>query len=99
MGLSLMRHWQPGQTLMVRPITTVGHSRVPGFIEGRCGTVLRYWGDFPNPEARARGDLDAPLVPVYLLAFDPKTIWLDEIIDLRDRILVDVYGPNLVEIS
>ncbi len=94
-----MQKWQPGQTLMVRQSTTVGHNRVPGFIQGRCGTVVRCWGDFPNPEARARRDLDAPLVPVYLMAFDPKTIWFDEIIDQRDRILVDVYGPNLVEIS
>ena len=90
-----MQRWQPGQRLRVLPITRVGHSRVPGFLEGRLGTVVRDWGDFPNPEARARGDLKSPLVPVYLMVFEPATLWPDTAVSSADRVLVDVYHPDL----
>jgi nitrile hydratase subunit beta len=87
--------WPVGQVLRVLPIRRPGHSRVPGFLEGRLGTVLRDWGDFPNPEALARGEGSAPPVPVYLLAFEPTTLWPDAPVRHGDRVLVDVYGPNL----
>jgi nitrile hydratase subunit beta len=87
--------WRVGQVLRVLPISRPGHSRVPGFLEGRHGTVVRDWGDFPNPEALARGDTTAPPVPVYLLAFEPTALWADAPVQPGDRVLVDVYGPNL----
>jgi hypothetical protein len=60
--------------------------------------VQRDWGDFPNPEARSVGDLEAPFVPVYLLSFDPAELWPESGGAAHDRVLVDVYGHNLQEI-
>jgi len=91
-----MLRWTVGQTLRVLPVTRPGHSRVPGFLEGRRGTVVRDWGDFPDPEALARGNRSAPWVPVYLLAFEPAALWPDSPAAAGDRVLVDVYHPNLV---
>jgi len=90
-----MPRWPVGQTLRVLPISRPGHSRVPGFLEGRCGTVVRDWGDFPNPEELARGNLHAAPVAVYLLAFEPAALWPDSLAAAGDRVLVDVYHPNL----
>jgi len=90
-----MSRWSVGQTLRVLPISRPGHSRVPGFLEGRCGTVLRDWGDFPDPEELARGNLHAAPVAVYLLAFEPAALWPDSPAMPGDRVLVDVYHPNL----
>lgn len=92
-----MRRWLPGTVLRVQPPLRPGHHRVPGFLDGHRGLVVRDWGDFPDPEARARGDLDAPPVAVYLLAFEPAALWADSPARPGDRVLVDVYGPNLVE--
>lgn len=90
-----MQRWQPGQRLRVLPVRRAGHSRVPGFLEGQLGTVVRDWGDFPNPEARARGDLAAPPVPVYLMVFDPAALWPGAATPSADRVLVDVHHPDL----
>lgn len=92
-----MHRWAVGQTLRVLPISRPGHSRVPGFLVCRSGTVLRDWGDFPDPEERARGNLSAPPVPVYLIAFEPDDLWPDTGALAGDRVLVDVYHPNLAE--
>ncbi|MBM3406796.1 MAG: SH3-like domain-containing protein [Betaproteobacteria bacterium] len=87
--------WQVGQRLRVRPISRPGHSRTPGFIEGRVGEVIRDWGDFPNPEDLARGNRDAPWVGVYLLAFDPNDLWPHSASVTTHRVLVDVFSPYL----
>ena len=92
----MLQRWLPGQRLRVLPITGSGHSRVPGFLEGRTGTVVRDWGDFPNPEAGARGDAYAPLVPVYLMVFDPTLLWPDAANASADRVLVDIHDFNLI---
>ncbi|NBS62824.1 MAG: nitrile hydratase subunit beta [Betaproteobacteria bacterium] len=87
--------WQPGQILRVRPISRLGHSRTPGFIEGKIGRVVRDWGDFPDPEELARGNQSAPLVGVYLLEFDPSELWPQKGVRHEHRVLVDVFSPNL----
>jgi len=92
-----MTRWQIGQTLRVLPISRPGHTRVPGFLEGRQGTVMRDWGNFPNPEARASGDLSSPSVALYLLAFEPTELWPDALTGTNNRVLADVYEPNLTE--
>lgn len=90
-----MQRWLPGQKLTVLPITRSGHNRVPGFLEGQTGLVVCDWGDFPNPEAGARGEADATLVPVYLMVFDPTLLWPEDSNAYADRVLVDVYHFNL----
>jgi len=94
-SLNASERWPVGAMLRVRPISRPGHSRTPGFIEGHAGTVVRDWGDFPDPEALARGERDAPRVGVYLLAFDPATLWPDTPPRPGHRVLVDVFGPYL----
>lgn len=87
--------WQPGQILRVRPIARPGHSRTPGFIEGKIGRVVRDWGDFPDPEELARGNRSAPWVGVYLLEFDPSELWPQTSLRCEHRVLVDVFSPHL----
>lgn len=89
------QRWPVGATLRVRPISRPGHSRTPGFIEGHTGVVVRDWGDFPDPEALARGQRDAPWVGVYLLEFDPAVLWPHDSPRPAHRVLVDVFSPYL----
>ena len=93
--MSSPTRWTPGQTLRVLSPPAPGHHRVPGFIEGHRGVVVRDWGDFPDPCALAQGRRDAPPIPVYLLAFEPRALWPDAPAAPGDRVLVDVHGPWL----
>ena len=92
-------NWLAGQKVRVRQRAPSGHSRVPGFIEGRIGTVQRYWGSFPYPAELAKGRRDQPAVPLYLVIFEPGELWSDAAQSGNDRVCVDVYGPDLADVD
>src|SRR3954451_15828559 len=68
------------------------HIRTPHYLRGAGGTVLGHLGDFPNHEdlAFARS---APLLPLYHVAFQPRSIWPDASFD--GEIVVELYEPWL----
>ena len=85
----------PGQRVQVRddwPETRGPvHIRTPHYLRGRCGTVVRHLGDFPNPEdlafARPAGRL-----ALYHVAFERAGIWPG---GGDNELVVEVYEPWL----
>jgi nitrile hydratase len=67
------------------------HIRTPHYLRGQPGTVVRYLGDFPNPEDLAFAR-PAPKLPLYHVAFDARAIWPDAV---ADELLVELYEPWL----
>lgn len=57
--------------------------------------MVRDWGDFPDPEALARGNSSAPQVGVYLLEFASESLWPERGNARSHRVLVDVFSPYL----
>ena len=68
------------------------HIRTPHYLRGRQGTVLRYLGDFSNPEDLAFARPAAKL-PLYHVRFEQQPIWHDCV--LGDELLVEIYGSWL----
>ena len=56
------------------------HIRTPHYLRGVAGRVVRQLGVFPNPEELAFGR-EAPVIPLYQVAFDPAAIWPDEVFE------------------
>lgn len=52
------------------------HIRTPHYLRGRCGTVLRHLGEFPDPEALAFAR-PAARRALYHVAFQSGGIWPD----------------------
>jgi nitrile hydratase len=65
------------------------HIRTPWYVRGLTGEVVRYFGDFANPEdlAFARPAAKAPL---YHVRFSKGAIWPEA--KPGDEILIEIYG-------
>jgi nitrile hydratase len=68
------------------------HIRTPHYLRGRHGRILRYLGDFPNPEDIAFNRTPAVL-PLYHVQFEAHELWPDGV--TADEILVEIYGSWL----
>ena len=67
------------------------HIRTPHYLRGHVGTVVRHLGSFRNPERLAFAQ-PAPVLPLYHVAFQPRTLWPDA---GGDELLVELYEPWL----
>jgi nitrile hydratase len=65
------------------------HIRTPHYVRGVLGEVVRWLGDFPNPEDLAFGR-PAERRPLYHVRFRKGAIWPQAKPD--DEILVEIYG-------
>jgi nitrile hydratase subunit beta len=64
----------PGQAVLARNIHPAGHTRLPRYVRGRRGVILRRHGAHVFPDSRARGDGDNPQ-QLYTVAFAARELW------------------------
>jgi nitrile hydratase subunit beta len=65
------------------------HIRTPWYLRGQSGEVVRYLGEFPNPEDLAFGR-KAEKRPLYHVRFERAAIWQPP--PEHDELLVEIYG-------
>lgn len=63
-----------GDRVLARNIHPEGHTRLPRYVRGRRGTVVRTHGTFVLPDARAAGRGEAP-EPLYSVRFAGTELW------------------------
>lgn len=80
-----------GDRVLVEDLGLACHYRVPTFIRGLVGTVDRYCGRFPNPEAIAYGDRKAPSIELYRLKFRQSDVWPDYDGEAGDILFIEAY--------
>jgi Nitrile hydratase beta subunit, C-terminal len=68
------------------------HIRTPHYVRGRAGRVVRYLGDFPNPEELAFAR-PARILPLYHVLFDQPQVWHEG--SAGDELLVEIFGSWL----
>ena len=69
----------PGDQVMVRKaaenmLVSGGHTRLPGYLAGAVGTVVRCHGTHVLPDSNAHGMGEAP-EPLYAVAFRADALW------------------------
>jgi nitrile hydratase len=82
-----------GDRVRVRNVQTKGHTRCPGYVRGREGTVTRINHAEPVPELEAHAD-QRVLEACYAVTFDAAELWGDDAepastvtVDLMERYL------------
>jgi nitrile hydratase len=69
-----------------------GHTRLPGYLRGRTGSILRCHGKHVFPDASVRGVERAE--PLYTVAFAAAELWPDAQNE-RDRVTADLWESYL----
>lgn len=71
-------HRQPkfkvGDRVLARNINPTGHTRLPRYVRGKAGTIVKVHGSFVLPDTNAHGKGENP-EHVYNVRFDSKEIW------------------------
>jgi len=89
-----------GDAVRVRKAFPPGHCRTPYYCRGQSGTVVRYCGDFRNPEQLAYGIYDGPKASLYRVQFYQNNMWPDYAGSRHDKVEIEIYEHWLVsEIS
>jgi len=68
------RTFQPGDRVRVRQEFFAGHIRMPAYIRGKAGVVVRETPAYPFPDAHAHG-VHAEDEPTYDVAFRSEDLW------------------------
>jgi nitrile hydratase len=85
--------FHPGDPVVVRNVHPHGHTRMPRYVRGKRGTVDRYYGVEPLPDANAHGLGPAP-EPLYSVRFDADELW-GASADGRGAVNVDLWESYL----
>jgi nitrile hydratase len=85
--------FKPGQHVRAIAERPSGHTRIPGYLCGRRGTVKRAHGAMVFPDVHARGRKEDPR-HLYTVAFDGEEVWGPGS-EPGVTLLVDLFEPYL----
>lgn len=69
-----MSPFRVGERAVVRLGNPDGHTRVPGYLRGKCGEVIEILGKFVLADDSARG-IRSPEQMLYTVRFQAEDIW------------------------
>jgi len=85
--------FKPGQSVKVRNLNPLGHTRAPRYIRDRTGTIDRDHGVFIFPDTNAAGTGKSPQ-HVYSVRFEAREIWGEQGPD-NEAIYIDLWDDYL----
>jgi nitrile hydratase len=88
----LQARFAVGVAVKVRDMHPAGHTRVPRYVRGKCGTVLHVAPKFSFPDGAAHG-LPPRNEHTYHVAFNARELWPDA--DATDSVVVDLWDSYL----
>lgn len=81
-----------GDTVRVKDLSVVGHTRLPAYVRSRLGVIEKYHGAQIFADASALGDERA--VPIYTVGFDAAELW-PEAEGRRERVFLNMWEGYL----
>ena len=81
-----------GDTVRVKDLSVVGHTRLPAYVRSRQGVIEKYHGAQVFADASALGDERA--VPIYTVGFDAAELW-PEAAGRRERVFLNMWQGYL----
>lgn len=67
--------YEPGDRVRVKPGDPAHHTRVPRYVRGHAGKIVARLGDWPLPDASARGTVKPE--PCYAVRFTAHDLFGD----------------------
>ncbi len=95
MDVQVRSRFKAGQGVRARNLHPVGHTRLPRYVRGKRGTVLRDHGVWALQDTNVAGEpLGAKPQHVYTIRFAARELWGDTA-SPRDSIFVDLWEDYL----
>ena len=82
-----------GQQVRARNLNPIGHTRLPRYVRGKCGTIAALHGTFVYPDTNAHGRGEQPQ-PLYQVRFTARDLWGAEAA-ARDSLYIDLWEDYL----
>lgn len=82
-----------GQSVRARDINPVGHTRLPRYVRGRCGTIECDHGAHVFPDANAKFEGERPQF-LYTVRFEARALW-GEAANPADAVYLDLWESYL----
>jgi len=93
--VSVKPRFKVGQDVRARNIHPLGHTRLPRYVRGRRGTIMRDHGPFAFQDTDVNGDpLTRTPQHVYTVRFNARELW-GEPTRSRDSVCVDLWDDHL----
>ncbi len=85
--------FEPGQSVRARNVHPSGHTRLPRYVRGHLGVILRMNGAHVFPDSNAHGRGEDPR-PLYTVQFAARELWGSDA-NPKDGVLLDLWEPYL----
>ncbi len=85
------RRFRDGDPVRVIHLGKSGHVRIPFYVRGKRGEVVRYCGSYLNPEDLAIGDTGGPVVDLYRVKFAQRELWPGDDQPEGDSLVIEIY--------
>ncbi|GAA3880389.1 MAG: SH3-like domain-containing protein [Gibbsiella quercinecans] len=82
-----------GDKVQAKNINPLGHTRLPRYVRGRIGTVVRHQGSFVFPDTYAHGKGENPQ-HVYSVRFEAQALWGEET-QSKDAVYLDLWDDYI----
>jgi nitrile hydratase len=83
----------PGDRVRCRNLNPTGHTRLPRYVRGKAGEIVRWHGAHVFPDSNARGAGEDPQ-HLYTVRFTARELW-GEAASPRDSVCLDLWEPYL----
>jgi nitrile hydratase subunit beta len=90
--------FKEGEKVLVKNVPTVEHTRLPGYLRERVGTIVTLYPKAYTYLTSTGPDGIGPAMPVYCVRFDPKAIWTGNT-EPNVKIYADLYEAYLAKLS
>ncbi len=85
--------FRPGDRIVARNLNPTGHTRLPRYVRGKRGVILRDWGVYAFPDSNAHRGGKRPQ-HVYSVAFKARELWGAKAPG-RDQVFIDLWEDYL----
>ena len=86
--------YHPGDTVTTRSYSVSGHTRLPGYAQGKTGTIHAHHGAHLFPDACATGNERAE--HLYSVKFDSEELWPEDS-ENNNSVYIDLWESYFVE--
>jgi len=83
--------FEVGEEVRIKDTYFEGHHRTTEYVKGKSGKIIRYFGNYENPEILAYGGDGKPYQDLYWVQFNLNDLWEHKPGEKKDKLNIEIY--------